>query len=98
MLADLYERLRKLERKTSPFVNAVDANAPTHWCKPELVVQVRFTEWTRDSYLRHPAYLGIRLDKDAADVVAEKPANRMSAAQRVSVPIGDQTLSLSNLD
>lgn len=73
VLADLYARLRKLERKTSPFVNPVDANAPAHWCKPELVVQVRFTEWTRDMYLRHPAYLGIRLDKEAADVVAEKP-------------------------
>ena len=50
VLADLYASLRKLERKTSPFVNAVDANAPEHWCKPELVVQVRFTEWTRDEY------------------------------------------------
>jgi bifunctional non-homologous end joining protein LigD len=76
VLADLYDRLRKLERKTSPFVNAVDANAPVHWCTAELVVQVRFTEWTRDMYLRHPAYLGLRLDKDAADVVAEKPAER----------------------
>jgi bifunctional non-homologous end joining protein LigD len=73
VLAELYALLRKLERKTSPFVNEVDANAPVHWCKPELVVQVRFTEWTRDLYLRHPAYLGLRLDKDATDVVAEKP-------------------------
>jgi bifunctional non-homologous end joining protein LigD len=72
-LADLYAKLLRLERKTSPFENPVDANAPAHWCKPELVVQVRFTEWTRDMYLRHPAYLGIRLDKNAADVVAEKP-------------------------
>jgi bifunctional non-homologous end joining protein LigD len=73
VLAELYERIRKLERKTSPFVNSVDANATAHWCKPELVVQVRFTEWTRDKYLRHPAYLGVRLDKNASDVVAEQP-------------------------
>jgi bifunctional non-homologous end joining protein LigD len=75
-LADLYARLRKIERKTSPFVNEVEANAPVHWCSPQIVVQVRFTEWTRDGFLRHPAYLGLRLDKAAADVVAEIPVRR----------------------
>lgn len=73
-LADLHERLREIERKTSPFVNDVDANAPAHWCSPQLVVEVRFSEWTRDGYLRQPAYLGLRPDKAAADVVAEIPA------------------------
>ncbi len=44
-----------------------------HWTSPELVVEVRFSEWTRDGYLRQPAYLGLRLDKSARDVVAEIP-------------------------
>ena len=34
--------------------------------KPELVAQVRFTEWTDDGKLRHPVYLGLRDDKHAA--------------------------------
>jgi bifunctional non-homologous end joining protein LigD len=72
-LSELYARLQKIERKTSPFVNAVDANAPAHWCSPQLVVEVRFAEWTRDHYLRQPAYVGLRIDKQAADVVAETP-------------------------
>jgi bifunctional non-homologous end joining protein LigD len=72
-LSALYERLRKIERKSSPFVNDVDANAPTHWCSPQLVAEVRFAEWTRDGYLRQPAYVGLRVDKPAADVVAEIP-------------------------
>ena len=71
LLAELYERLRKIERKTSPFVNEVDANAPTHWTAPKLVVEVRFAEWTRDGYLRQPAYVGLRLDKEPGAVVAE---------------------------
>jgi bifunctional non-homologous end joining protein LigD len=75
LLAELYERLRKLERKTSPFSNAVIANSPTHWTKPELVVEARFSEWTRDGYLRQPAYLGLRPDKKADEVVAEIPVN-----------------------
>ncbi|MGC2633287.1 MAG: non-homologous end-joining DNA ligase, partial [Candidatus Cybelea sp.] len=74
-LAELYERLQKIERKSSPFVNDVDANAPTHWCSPQLVAEVRFAEWTRDGYLRQPAYAGLRLDKQAADVVAEIPVD-----------------------
>jgi bifunctional non-homologous end joining protein LigD len=73
LLAQLYERLYKLERKTSPFANDVVANAPIHWTTPEIVVEVRFSEWTRDGYLRQPAYLGLRPDKRAADVVAELP-------------------------
>ncbi|HLY04037.1 MAG TPA: non-homologous end-joining DNA ligase [Candidatus Cybelea sp.] len=75
LLSSLYERLRKLERKTSPFKNAVDANAPVHWAKPELVAEVRFSEWTRDGYLRQPAFLGLRSDKPADQVVAEIPVD-----------------------
>jgi bifunctional non-homologous end joining protein LigD len=71
LLAELYERLRKIERKSSPFFNDVDANAPTHWTAPKLVVEVRFAEWTRDGYLRQPAYVGLRLDKEPGAVVAE---------------------------
>ena len=38
--------------------------------RPELVAQVRFTEWTADSKLRHPVYLGLRDDKRPAEVSA----------------------------
>jgi bifunctional non-homologous end joining protein LigD len=41
------------------------------WVKPELVCQVRFTEWTSDGLLRHPVFLGLRRDKSARDVVRE---------------------------
>jgi bifunctional non-homologous end joining protein LigD len=73
LLDELYHRLRKIERKTSPFINEVDARSQPHWTKPDLVVEVRFSEWTRDGYLRQPAFLGLRPDKRAADVVAEIP-------------------------
>lgn len=70
-IADLMERLQPLARKTTPFATPVAANASPHWCKPELVVQVRFAEWTREGSLRQPVYLGVRDDKRARDVVAE---------------------------
>ncbi len=41
------------------------------WIKPELVAQIRFTEWTEEGSLRHPVFLGLRDDKKAKDVVRE---------------------------
>ena len=41
------------------------------WVAPEVVVEVRFGEWTDDGRMRHPVYMGQRTDKDAADVVRE---------------------------
>ncbi|MEU8081260.1 non-homologous end-joining DNA ligase [Catellatospora citrea] len=73
MLDDLRQRLSKLERSTSPFADALptrDAKG-AHWVTPKLVGEVRFTEWTRDGRLRHPAWRGLRPDKSPSDVVPE---------------------------
>jgi ATP-dependent DNA ligase len=51
-------------------VSVEDMNTMT-WVAPELVVQVAFVEWTDYGLLRHASYLGIREDKDAADVRRE---------------------------
>ena len=40
--------------------------------RPELVAQIKFTEWTADGKLRHPVYLGLRDDKKPADVTREE--------------------------
>jgi bifunctional non-homologous end joining protein LigD len=32
---------------------------------------VKFTEWTEGGEMRHPAFLGLRTDKKALDVVRE---------------------------
>ena len=45
-----------------------------HWVTPRLVAQVRFTEWTADGKLRHPAFQGLRADKAPAECLREKPA------------------------
>jgi bifunctional non-homologous end joining protein LigD len=73
-LARLGELLRDRERTTSPFSDDVPGSG-LHWATPDLVAEIGFTEWTRDGRLRHPRYLGLRDDKDAADVVRERPAD-----------------------
>ncbi len=76
LIAEIAKKLDARARVSSPFANDVVANAPVHWVKPDLVCEVRFTEWTRDGYLRHPAFLGLREDKDAKDVIVETPVSR----------------------
>jgi bifunctional non-homologous end joining protein LigD len=41
------------------------------WVKPAAVVEVAFTEWTRDNNLRHAAFAGLREDKSAREVRRE---------------------------
>ena len=72
LLTSLTKDLKKIERATSPFANNVDANTKPHWVQPRLVAQIRFTEWTRDGYMRQPAFLGLRLDKNPKDCKRER--------------------------
>lgn len=66
--------LKAREVAKSPFAEKIKTNEPAHWVRPDLVAQIRFTEWTADDKLRHPVYLGLRDDKPAADVVREELA------------------------
>lgn len=74
-LARVMKLLKPLEIKECAFKNTPKTNERPHWVRPELVAQIKFTEWTADGKLRHPVYLGLRDDKKAADVTREeKPA------------------------
>jgi bifunctional non-homologous end joining protein LigD len=74
LLLDLRALLDALEIPASPFTRAVGLpRLRAHWVRPEIVVQVAFIEWTVHGKLRHPRLLGVRLDKDARQVVREQP-------------------------
>ncbi len=72
-LRDLAERLAPLERESSPFDPEKGIPRVATWVEPELVAQIAFMEWTSDGRLRHPAFLGLRFDKSAREVVREEP-------------------------
>jgi bifunctional non-homologous end joining protein LigD len=78
--------LREREIEKSPFSTSFKTNEPAHWVRPDLVAQIRFTEWTADAKLRHPVYLGLRDDKAARDVVRESAAARGAAAAHEGPP------------
>jgi bifunctional non-homologous end joining protein LigD len=80
-LQRVWKLLKARETSTSPFRDRFKTNEPAHWVRPDLVAQVRFTEWTNDNKLRHPVYLGLRDDKRPADVTREAPAARVEPRQ-----------------
>jgi bifunctional non-homologous end joining protein LigD len=63
--------LRAREIASSPFAESFKTIEKRHWVKPDLVAQVRFTEWTHEGLLRQPVYLGLREDKKAREVRRE---------------------------
>lgn len=76
LLARLSSELAALERSKSPFTPEDVSGLPrdARWCEPRMVIEVGFTQWTRDGRLRNPTYLGERPDKDPSEVVREEPA------------------------
>lgn len=73
-LDEMYRLLKPLERKTSPFEETPKTNEKAHWVRPEVVVEVKFSEWTAGRRLRQPIFLGVRDDKNAKDVEIEPPS------------------------
>ena len=67
MLRQVWDRLQPLARPKSPFTSGTPTGRGHHWVEPTLVAEVRFTEWTEEGGIRHPAFLGLRADKPAKD-------------------------------
>jgi bifunctional non-homologous end joining protein LigD len=85
LLRSLHARLRKLASDACPFADLPQTRANggrqaitktdmqhCHWVEPTLVCQVKFSEWTQDGHLRQPVFMGLREDKEAAEVVREE--------------------------
>ena len=77
-LKEIWQVLEKLETTRNPFYGDVDA-AHAHWVKPELVAEIKFTEWTHETVeggmkLRAPVFLGLREDKNPKECTFEEQA------------------------
>ncbi|MGO4770511.1 DNA ligase D [Flavobacterium sp. W22_SRS_FK3] len=75
-LKELHTKLKPHFISNSPLSEKLALRDTIQWVKPKLVCQVKFSEWTQDKYLRHPVYLGLRIDKKASEVFV--PSNTKS--------------------
>ena len=87
----LMTQLARREMSDSPFATppvkpgrwSKRAAGSERWVKPQLVVEVEFTDWTPEGRVRHGVYLGMRTDKPAARVVREA---QLTAAPDYALP------------
>ncbi len=82
---DLRERLDRIatDKPAAPVPRA-DARG-AHWVKPQLVAEIAFAEFTADNVVRHASFLGLREDKPAKAVIAEKPQRLESARDNIKI-------------
>lgn len=74
-LKELYIQMEKLRTDANPFdfpVKMLGAKGRPVWIKPELVCNIKYMEWTSDGHLRHPVFMGLRIDKKAIEVIDER--------------------------
>lgn len=72
-LQDLHRTLQAMTVAEKPFVDAVpDVRAGVTWVAPRLVIEVEYTERTRDARLRHPIFRGIRDDREPEEITVDK--------------------------
>ncbi len=69
-LNKIIKKLKRIERKNSLLSQKI-REKDVHWVAPKIVCEIGFTEWTKDHKLRHPRFLGIRLDKSPKKVIKE---------------------------
>ena len=73
-LTSIHQRLQKLERDNLPLKEKVSSAEvrDVQWVKPELVCEVEFAEWTKEGRLRQAAFIALRSDKLARQIVREQ--------------------------
>jgi bifunctional non-homologous end joining protein LigD len=87
-LKEMSKKFQALITDKCPFQTIPHTNQPATWLKPELVCEVKFSEWTKDKILRHPIFAGLREDKHASNeknvkmVNAPKNAAKKAPARR----------------
>ncbi len=72
-LQQLHRLLKESAVEQCPFTTDVPETKGVTWVKPDLVVDVEFTERTGSGALRHPVFRGIREDKSAQEITLTKP-------------------------
>jgi bifunctional non-homologous end joining protein LigD len=74
-LEQIHKKLQPLIIDKPAFAKKPRTNMPATWVKPEVVCEIKFTEWTSDQVARHAIFMGLREDKKATAVTIEKSTN-----------------------
>lgn len=94
MLKELHAKLQPLVTDESPFDEKVPVNAKVTWVEPELVCNVKFSELTDEGIMRHPVFMGMRIDKEPEEVDhVDEPVKKSSKVSVKSPKSGKEKTS-----
>jgi DNA ligase D-like protein (predicted ligase) len=83
--------LRRLETAESPLEPPPIMTAPVRWVKPELVITVRYSEWSPDGTLRFPIFETLRPEIHPGECVRRRPRVVLGGRARPGTPAFDLT-------
>ena len=82
METEIRARLDPLRRDKPPVPAPLEKG--TVWVEPELVVEVRYKEWTEGGHLRHPVFLRLRDDKTVDECFRPGEERRRSPCRKTT--------------
>lgn len=71
LLELIYNRIEPLTTAEAPFEVPPQVARTVIWVRPEIVCQVKFSNWTEDRRLRAPVFIGLRPDADPKQCIRE---------------------------
>jgi bifunctional non-homologous end joining protein LigD len=71
-LKEIYNELQKIRIEKCPVEYVPYTNREPVWVSPNLVVEVKFSEWTNEKIMRSPIFLRFREDKGPYDCIVER--------------------------
>lgn len=101
---ELFDRFQPLVTSENPFNKKINLKGrKATWMIPELICEVRFSEWTKSGQVRHPSFKGLRFDKLPSEIDKEKvtkvPKQKPSSSKAGDfLEIDGISVPISNLD
>ncbi len=92
LLKDLHAKMIPLIVRERPLKSLPKIKEKITWVKPKLVAQIKFTEWTKEKHLRHPVFLGLRVDKSAEQVIFETHSEKVDSPNIPTLTTNEKVL------